>query len=262
MKGYLKIRNCVIDIVEVLGESNSDGELKKWVVLIDGEKYYLKSSSKVGEEEMYECESECICCRLAKLLGMENIVWYDLDFLVLNGETIKICISKDFIGGANYFTYAKLNPIIAKFHGHEKYDKVISIEPSLKKEIDEVLVFDAVVANTDRHLNNLAILSGVEGNSIPLFDNGASLYSNSSVKSMKLMNKLSFGFQKCKPFYDTVGQQLSLVGEVDLKRVNIHDVFKIVGDYLPGRRAKYVKELLLRNLTELDLLRWDYDESI
>lgn len=248
--------NKKVKIIKEIDEASSDGQLRKWYVDIEGEKYYLKGSSIVNGNEMYECESECICSRLAIMVGLDDVVKYDFDILELDDREIKVCISKDFINESEFYTYADLLPGIAHYYGQEKYDMVIKYNPDLKHNIDNILLFDAIINNTDRHLNNLAIVITENGETkIPLFDNGAALFSNLELAHIPMQLTLSFEYQKCKPFFQTTHRQLNLLGETKLNTLDFDEVSSLIDCYLNGERAWHVKCLLKRNLRKLDLLK-------
>lgn len=102
-------------------------------------------------------------------------------------------------------TFAECVLNVVYLHGDKKYRAVTAAFRDYVTDLNKILIFDAIIYNKDRHLNNLALVN----NRLVLFDNGASLFSRDS--SAKLaFNSYSFNYQPCKPFYNTTGKQLSL----------------------------------------------------
>ncbi|MBR1599612.1 MAG: hypothetical protein IJ661_11970 [Lachnospiraceae bacterium] len=241
-----------VEFIDRIGASSSDGDLIKWIVKKGEVTYYLKGCSKfLDGEELYECESECVACRLAKILGLSNIVEYDMDVLTIGTTKYKVCVSKNFIGEYNFNTYVELLPDISKYYGKEKYELVVGYNNFLQSQINNILLFDAIIYNDDRHLNNLAIINTGKNQYIPLFDNGASLFGKIPSKGLKFTNRTSFAYQNCKPFYNTVGEQLTLVNECNLNSISKEEIGRIVYRYFEKNRARSVIKLLYNNLKEV-----------
>lgn len=239
-------------LVDKISVSESDGQLEKWIVQKDEQLFYLKgcSSSVIGED-LYECESECIASELAHMLGISAVVDYHMDELIIGEESYKVCLSADFVEDKSFVTYAELIPNIAKLHGKEKYDAVINHNKSLQEDIDKILLFDAIIGNDDRHLNNLAIVSSDTEDYLPLFDNGASMFSKLPDDALKFANRTSFEYQKCKPFFHTVNKQLELVKKCDLTGITREDMINVVKTFLSGKRAEAIITLLTNNLEKV-----------
>ena len=239
-------------IIEKLNASSSDGQLEKWVAKSNGKIYFFKGcTTSFDNEDLYECESECIAGELAHLFGIGHVVDYKMDELSVAGKKYKVCVSEDFINGHIFTTYDELIRDIAKYNGREKYDMVTGFDISLKSQIDAILLFDAVIGNDDRHLNNLAIINTEKEKYIPLFDNGASMFSRIPQGALKLTNRTSFDYQKCKPFFNTVGEQINLVEQCRLERVSVDEISEVVNRYVEKKRAKSIMTLLCNNLEKV-----------
>ena len=88
----------------------------------------------------------------------------------------------------------------------EIYNKINQDIPSFLN----MLVFDAMIGNEDRHLNNWDILiKGRENKLAPIFDNGASLLAY--IKDKDLKQEFKIGPDKSKPFKDTHDKQTDLI---------------------------------------------------
>lgn len=73
-----------------------------------------------------------------------------------------------------------------------------------------MLIFDAIIGNEDRHLNNWDIIISTKETYIaPIMDNGASLLAY--VKDKDLSTKFTIGRDKSKPFKNTHTKQIALI---------------------------------------------------
>lgn len=139
-----------LKVLENLSSSSSDGELLKWQVMDEqGEVWWLKSSSIIDSEEMYECEAECIACRIAQKLGIAGVVKYDIDVLEIDGKKYKVCVSKDFVKAKEFETFAELVPDAVHLFGEEKYICICEKLPDCVQQLNKILVFDALIYNRD-----------------------------------------------------------------------------------------------------------------
>ena len=237
-----------VKVLKELSSSSSDGELLKWQVEDKyGSIWWLKSSSFFNQKEMYECESECIACRIAELFGISNVVMYDMDTLKIGIREYKVCRSADFVRDKEIITLAEYVPHAVYLQGYEKYNAIANALPDYVEQLNKIIVFDAIIYNKDRHLNNLALVDS----DLILFDNGASLFGRDASPKLAY-NACSFNYQSCKPFYSTVKNQLNLISGNCLQSVSIEQLAQIVTRFLDKGRAKWVIKLLARNLKEVD----------
>ena len=253
---YLDV-NSNIQIIEKLDINSSSGNLRKWLAIdsADNASYYVKSNSKINNKYTgYEPEVECITSRLANMLGLNSVIYY-MDKLDIGSKAYKVCISADYSCGLERIPLAQLAPDSAKLYGHDKYNYVMSKVPDYKQYIDQILLFDYIIGNIDRHLNNIEFLSdGVTLNPAPIYDNGASLFSNQSIKSINQLWNTSLNFCKSKPFFNTHNEQIKLISDTSLSKLHIEEVYKLVNTYLNGERARLVNKWLKIRLKECDLL--------
>ena len=253
---YLKSGRHITGL-KSLDVSNSKGNLQKWTAVLDGSLVYIKTNSHIRNLDCYECEAECVASRLGVLLGLKPVI-YHLDELVYDDVKYKVCYSIDFKGTSYFKTYNELALDIASKHGIGKYNSVIAVAPKAMAQIDSVLIFDAIIGNDDRHLRNLGLLINGTIQQVPIFDNGNSLFYNKSIESIRLALKASPNFQRCKPFYHTIGDQLKLVDftSIYLKLVSKVNVYRLVNLFYNGERAKLLCKYLCNQLKGFNLL-WE-----
>lgn len=233
----LKYSGMVVKNIQEPDNQNSGGNLRKWVGYIGNDKVYVKASSTYRGGTFYECECECVACRLAGMLCIGYVVGYYLDRAVYQGREFTVCYSKDFVGDSEYKSYNSLIPDAYKYTGLEKYSRVAGYEPSLRSLIDTILLFDSIIGNSDRHLRNTGILKSKTGFiSIPLFDNGNSMFYDKSCEYIKHMLKTNLLKFECKPFYSSYESQLRLCDlyAVRLNKVKRDAVYRLVNAYFTG----------------------------
>lgn len=136
--------------------------------------------------------------------------------------------------------------------GVDKFRLVSSYLPqSIVHQIQTILLFDAIILNSDRHLRNIGVLStGV----VPLFDNGSSMFFHESQKSMGYLLRTNLDYQPCKPFGNTFSSQLKFFSNVRLRPVNKVEVYRLVNKYFGVSRAKLINRLLVSRLERYGLL--------
>lgn len=143
---------------------------KIYVNPIDGELYYFKQSYRKGlRDYKYEFWSEIIASEIGELLGF-NILAYHI---AIRGEVVG-CISKSMInqaseelveGGKYLHAFdSTFNPEDTKLRSQYNFNLIVNALTSFKKEkhikeLLEVLVFDALIGNSDRHQENWAIIN-------------------------------------------------------------------------------------------------------
>lgn len=145
---------------------------KKYVQSPDGKYYYFKKSlKKPGYEYFYEFWNEIIATELGNMLGF-NMLRYDL---AIDGNEMG-CLSESMISadgeelieGGKYlqalenqfnpelkearkmYSFQLIENALTEFKLHDYLDKII-----------EVIVFDAVISNGDRHQENWAFISAI-----------------------------------------------------------------------------------------------------
>jgi hypothetical protein len=144
---------------------------KKYFQSPDGRYYYFKRSySKPNRDYTYEFWSEIIAYQLGQLLGID-VLRYDIAF---DGEVMG-CISENMIDAENEeliegIQYIKalnpnFNPAIKEHKTWYTFDLIkrslahSKISDDFVYKILEMIVFDAIIGNGDRHQENWAIIT-------------------------------------------------------------------------------------------------------
>ncbi|MHA7579328.1 HipA domain-containing protein [Paenibacillus vandeheii] len=124
-----------------------------------------------------------------------------------------------------------------------------------KKNIDQMIVFDYIIHNTDRHKKNFGfIVDRKEGKFpfAPLFDHGLAFCSEFSSSDIANDGQEILGFSIGKPFTNLSGA-LDLVDKDSLQGINlnisIEEVIAVINKYAPLMsvdRAEFIKQFIAR----------------
>lgn len=152
-------------------EFTTNGMLPKAWRRIKGEIFLYKGGTSGFANTGKEPYSEFYAAQVADAMGIDHIS-YGLS--VWKGQlcsTCKLFTSKDvsFVPASTLIAEEKITQIIAWYDDHGWHDALA-----------DMLVLDAVIRNTDRHLGNFGFLVDSPTNKLispaPIFDNGLSLY--------------------------------------------------------------------------------------
>lgn len=152
-------------------EFTTNGMLPKAWRRVKGEIYLYKGGTSGFANTGKEPFSEFYSAQVAAAMGLDHI-YYSLS--MWKGQlcsTCKLFTSKEisFIPASTLIDTSRITEIIAWYDSH-----------GWKESLSDMLVFDAVIRNTDRHLGNFGFLVDSHTNQLlqpaPIFDNGLSLY--------------------------------------------------------------------------------------
>lgn len=127
-----------------------------------------------------------------------------------------------------------------------------------QKYIETMLLFDAIIGNTDRHYGNVHILRGIDGEMIgaPILDNGASLLATNNIFGTLLAGlKVGRLFDKSYTLENTHNKQIDYIVELNginfnipVKTIQILNEIKPILDIMPKFRAIALKGYLVYRL--------------
>ena len=163
--------------------TNTNGTGGTYLKAISGsgtDRLYYKLSnydSFLGQTIGYEAVFELIAYRLAKLLGL-NCLKYNLVRALINVQGAEqesyICISKEFKKHNERKITLEDCYNIKSGHNESLFNFIDRI--GIRRQIDEMMLFDFLIINRDRHGANIELLKSPEGiRMTPLFDNGLAL---------------------------------------------------------------------------------------
>lgn len=203
-----------LNIVGCSPDNGLNGVLKKrWIILEDG--YYIqKSGTGLNKEEVF---NEILASELMTRAGILNA---EYSLYMDNGEAS--CISKCFTDKA-----VELIPLaqIIESVPRRVYPAISELEhlydvlefyhvPDYKKYLNDVLCMDYILAGTDRHYNNLALLFDTKSRTFafsPVYDSGNCLWNGTPTRGIDVLddgimarpicNKNTFGTWKQQKEY-------------------------------------------------------------
>ncbi|MDO4622141.1 MAG: HipA domain-containing protein [Eubacteriales bacterium] len=193
-------------------DNTSDGQLlKKWKIQ-EGKRVLLKGSSAPYYQEAY---NEVIASRIAAALHIPHVE-YELYYEA--GQAYSAC--RDFITSeqdlisANHFLQAFQKPNhLSMYEFYISCGETIGID-DIRQRMEEMLVLDYLIANTDRHFNNFGLVREAETlqwiGTAPIFDCGTSLWHSVQTAKIKALAPRT----PSKPFKETHGEQIKLVKDL------------------------------------------------
>ena len=191
--------------------NTSDGWLKKKWQILHGKRCLIKAGSN---PYMQEPLNEVVATKLHERLGCKNFVSYSL----LWEDRVPYSVCEDFIDTETELVSAvSLNRSLKKRSQHSSYEHFMLASQELgisgmKESIDYMLVFDYLMANTDRHFGNFGAIRNVNTlewiGPAPIFDSGTSLWHNKLTKSIDGNEVI-----ETKPFYASESRQMELVSD-------------------------------------------------
>jgi len=189
-------------------DNTSDGWLQKKWQIINGKHCLIKGGSDpFWQQSINEVMAAIVMRRLGILHVDYTLIWVD-------GYPYSVC--ENFVTCDTELVsafYIHNTQRIADTHGLFKHYieccELLGI-PDIRQRLDQMLIVDYLIANTDRHMNNFGALRDVETLKwlyvAPLYDNGSSFWYNHAVVREDVA-------VKCQPFCETHEQQVGLVSD-------------------------------------------------
>lgn len=232
--------------------NTSDGWLKKKWKIVNGKRCLIKAGSNPFLQEPL---NEALAAKLHGRLGGQNYVDYSL--LWENGIPYSIC--EDFVNtDTEFVSAASINRSMKKSSQNSAYEHFMQAcgrlgIPGMKEFLDYMLVFDYLMANTDRHFGNFGAIRNVRTlewiGPAPVFDNGTSLWHDKLAKSIN-----GYDAVETKPFYTDADRQMKLVSDyswipfeqIEMMEDDIRSVFALSEHMEEERTEAIVKAVNIR----------------
>lgn len=229
--------------------NTSDGWLKKKWKIIGTKRCLIKAGSN---PYMQEPINEVFGTRLHQRLGCKNFVPYKA--LLEDGIPYSVC--ENFIDvNTELVSAVNINRSLKKASQFTSYEHFLNAcdrlgIPGMKKFLDYMLVFDYLMANTDRHFGNLGAVRNVETlewvGPAPIFDSGTSLWHDKLTKAIN------------QPFYSSVSRQMKLVSdfswipfeELRHLRDDVREIF-VPTDFIDEERIEALSNAVTSRAEEL-----------
>lgn len=232
--------------------SSSLGVYTKYIREVDGTRYLVKSGRGDSKSiSVLEPVTECICYELAELMNIPCA-----EYFLEESDNKVLCVSKWFYDESKEYFYStnKLMKIM-NLSRNDLYSSLVNKMPLCRIDINNMIVFDYIVNNTDRHLKNFGFLMNNDSvRFAPLYDNGLSLGSDLDdeiIKEEKMEDLLlDCDYSKC---FDTSNKkQLSLVDEFTLNLdIDYESVVLKYAGYFTDKRIQFILCLLKERIEEV-----------
>ncbi|WP_252216061.1 hypothetical protein [Clostridium sp. VAP41] len=238
------------DLRELSLTSTSKGMLYKCIGNISEKKVFIKTGTKLKNKfSILEPISEVIASEIIRKFNIE-CAFNTLSKMKLPSfkDEVIVNISENFLKENE--SLMSIRSILGNTSRENLYNKIISIIPSFKIDIDKMIVMDFLINNIDRHLRNFSVVNK-DGEIIkfaPLYDHGLCLYADIQDIELEQDDKETWEMiDECKPFCESHYEQLKLIDYVKLPKVHLNELFDIVDKYkvyLSEYRIECIKYLL------------------
>lgn len=206
-------------LIDKKATTTSNGCLSKAWYRDDYGEYIVKGNTLFNDKSIgYEPISEVIAFKVACILGIpcaRSVLKPSSMFPDVKTHKLKYVSVTDKISDLNGCQRFSAITMMEMYWGRKAdtdyWNTYLSIKTVDREAFINMLVFDAVIGNVDRHLNNWELFINGRGGMVqaPLFDNGASLLA--LVKDKDLSLHFSIGVDKSKPFKDSHTRQVALI---------------------------------------------------
>ena len=191
-------------------DSSSNGDLPKFWKIEQGRRVLYKEGSAPYDQQPY---NEVFASRLQELLDLPHV---NYSLVQDRDEEKAYSVCETFVTpDTEYVPALEILNAVPKLNYENSYQhflrciEALSI-PVSRQELDDMLLFDYLINNADRHYGNFGFIRNVQTRKFlgmaPIFDNGNSLWYLQLNKRMKLKD------QPAKPFCDTHAEQVKLLG--------------------------------------------------
>lgn len=287
-------------IVRQITNRTSKGQITKWVSKENG-KFYLLKENGCTFVKLYGVEtntidfittsniSEVIAYRIGRYLNLPTIPYN----LVESKQYPELNIASEYLSKCQLIPYLNnMADLIEHLEGANVFSSLKYIDLAIKGGVNpqiiyQILLFDALIGNEDRHLNNFNInIKSEDKFAIDyILDNGNSLLYNikpRDIPKLHLERSERIGPDKAKPLSELHDKQVKIITrKLGQNRVifNIHanietfmhfletdpeiqEAFRILNDkikeqaikyYLRNRYIKYIDEYVKPTLILLDI---------
>lgn len=213
----------------------------------------------------HECVNEIIADRLLNLLGLEHLS-YQLIHAKVNVDHKELitwlCLSRDF--KTKNEDKIALDAFYQIMHQEEETPLNFCIRMGWEKEIYEMLVFDFLILNRDRHGANIEILRNRNNKKYrmaPLFDHGLSLLFNCEDDS--LLSETNVMEDKRVQCFVGSSSAKNNLGLIPLnKQPKLNPITPESKNYLLDGLDGIISKLRQERIWDMIYQRWQYYESL
>lgn len=234
-------------------EFTTNGMLPKCWRRIDGTIRLYKGGTSGGYNTGNEPYSEFYAAQIAQILGVDAVK-YGLSRW--NGE---LCSTCELFTGKEY-SFIPAGRLVSSGGMNAVREYCEKLGEEYVNALNDMLVFDAVICNTDRHFGNFGFLVYNRTNEIsapaPLFDHGNSLFNYAGYDDLESLEKLADYADTLLPFvYDdfigTAKDALTSKHREGLRHLMNFKFRKHSRYNLPDSRLKVIEKMIRKRAQQL-----------
>lgn len=250
------IRNLLIDHHEYSPEFTTGGISPKCWQIVNNKRVLYKGNYT----QKLELFSEFYASQIAEVLGFNHVSYNLEEFKDTIASTCPLFTSKN-IGFVPIGYFIKGESI---GEVNELLKEMSNKNPQIYKDFQNMILFDALIYNTDRHFGNFGFLVDNKTMKIkglaPIFDNGASLFSNLNIGDFLEINSMTglnnYARDKSNSYYgmsfEILVQNICSKDMINnLKKLNNFHFKRHSKFILSENRLKILVEFIDRRILEL-----------
>ncbi len=237
-------------------DNTSVGNLKKRWKIVDGKRVLIKGGSNPYRQEPF---NEVIASEIANLLGLDCVsynLFYDGDYPY---STCDDFVKRD----QDLVTAYQISKVLKRNNSDSAYTHFIKCTQSLgiknvESFLDKLIVFDFIIANEDRHLNNFGFIRDAKTlefvEPAPIFDSGASFGFDKLTIDIKASKNII-----SKPFKEKPQEQLQLVKDFSwLHLESLNSIKSKLPSLFSKYQSKYLDKDRINVIVDSTIERIDY----
>ena len=234
-------------------EFTTNGMLRKCWRRISGKVYLFKGGTEGASNTGFEPYSEFYASQIAEAMGINAIPYGLSKWKGVLCSTCELFTDKD-------TAYVPVGRIVTKggLKAVQKYYEQLG--PEFEDALRDMILFDAVICNTDRHFGNFGFLVDNRANKIvapaPLFDHGNSLFNLAGMDTWEDDSALQMYIDTLVPsvydgFIETAKNMMTGAQKEKLRHL-VDFKFKKHRRYnLPAQRLRMIEEQIQKRVREL-----------
>ena len=234
-------------------EFTTNGMLPKCWRRLKGKVMLFKGGTTGAANTGNEPYSEFYAAQVAKQMGLNHVPYTLGKWKSIICSVCELFTSKD-------YSYIPIGRVVSSSGFQAVVDYYRNLGDSFYNEFVDMIVFDAVVCNTDRHYGNFGFLVDNNTNQIaapaPLFDHGNALFNLAGMACWIDEKELEEYIDALQPavYDDFIGTAKSLMGDRQREMLRHLLTFKIEPHHtynLPVRRRKMIEKQIQKRARQL-----------